>query len=124
MKIQSIISLGVALGIGLSSCIHTQVDDNHEAFKNQMLSDSQKEALSQQFAAAFRYENGENHSNKVTVINNSGYDCRLDYMVGTLMLGSGKDNTVDVVVPFAGDLTFTATVFTTVHISMLQSLSM
>ena len=110
MKIKSIIAFGVALIIGMTSCIHTQVDDNHDAFENAFLSDSQKEALSKKFASAFSYDNGSNHSNKVTVVNNTGYDCRLDYMVGTLMLGSGKDNKVDVVVPFAGDLMFKATV--------------
>ena len=71
MKIKSIIAFGVALIIGMTSCIHTQVDDNHDAFENAFLSDSQKEALSKKFASAFSYDNGSNHSNKVTVVNNT-----------------------------------------------------
>lgn len=110
MKFKSLIYMGAAVALALTSCVHTQVDDDHDAFANQMMDETTKAALADKLSAAFSYENGANHSNKVTVINNSGYDCRLDYMVGTLMLGHGKDNTVDVVVPFAGDLTFTATV--------------
>ncbi|MBD5232908.1 MAG: hypothetical protein HDS65_01885 [Bacteroidales bacterium] len=106
MKTRYILSLGVAAALGLSSCIHTQVGDDHDAFSGIGVD---KEQVAQKFAAAFSYDNGSNHSNKIKVYNNSGYACRLDYMVGTLMLNCGEDNCAEVVVPFAGDLTFTAT---------------
>lgn len=68
------------------------------------------EAMAQVFASQFTYDNGSNHSNSVRVFNNTGYDCQLDYIVGKIIIGSGKSNYVDVVVPFAGNLTFVATV--------------
>ncbi len=106
MKTKYILLLGAAAVLGLSSCIHTQVSDDHDAFAG---IGADTEAVAKQYAAAFTYDNGSNHSNKIRVINNSGYACRLDYMVGTLMLNCGTDNVAEVVVPFAGDLTFTAT---------------
>lgn len=106
MKKINILCLGVAAVLSLSSCIHTQVSDDHEAFTGV---GADTEQVAKQYAAAFAYDNGSNHSNKIRVINNSGYACRLDYMVGTTMLNCGKENSVEVVVPFAGDLTFTAT---------------
>lgn len=105
MKAKYIIGMCMAAVLGLSSCLETTVNDDH--FPN---STADAEALATQLAPKFSYDNGANHSNKVRVINNSGYDCQLDYIVGKTMIGRGQDNYVDVVVPFAGELTFKALV--------------
>lgn len=99
--------MALAAMLGATSCLDTQVSDNHEAFEN---ANADVEKLVAQYSSAFSYDNGANYSNKVRVINNSGYEARLDYIVGTVMLGCGKENYADVIVPFAGDLKFTATV--------------
>ena len=106
MKTKHILSLAFCALVGLTSCLDTSVADDHEAFAN-ISSDPQK--LSQQFASSFSFENGSQHSNKIRVYNNSGYECQLNYIVGTTMLGCGTENYVDVIVPFAGQLEFTAT---------------
>ncbi|MDE6073603.1 MAG: hypothetical protein K2J42_02935 [Muribaculaceae bacterium] len=109
MKLKNICSMGLIamLLMGATSCLDTHVSDDHDAFAN---IDADADALAGRLAPKFYYENGTNHSNKVRVYNNSGYDCRLDYIVGTVMLGHGTDNCAEVVVPFSGDLVFTATV--------------
>lgn len=104
MKTKYFLGIALTVALGLSSC--TEVSDDHDAFKG---IGSDPEEVAARYASAFTYENGSNHSNKITVINNSGYACRLDYMVGTTMLNCGTENKVEVVVPFAGELTFTAT---------------
>lgn len=104
MKTKYILGIALAVALGMSSC--TEVSDDHDAFKG---IGSDPEEVAARYASAFTYDNGSNHSNKITVINNSGYACRLDYMVGTTMLNCGTENKVEVVVPFAGELTFTAT---------------
>ena len=91
-----------------TSCLDTHVSDDHDAFAN---INANAEELAKQFASKFSYDNGDNKSNKVRVIKHTVYDCRLDYIVGTTMLGCGAQNYVDVVVPFAGDLNFSAKVF-------------
>ncbi len=106
MKIRNIAYALLSGAIALTSCLHTEVSDDHDAFA---ATDANPEEVAARFANAFTYDNGANHSNKIRVYNNSGYACRLDYMVGTEMLDAGKDNYIDVVVPFAGNLTFTAT---------------
>ena len=105
MKTKHIITLAIAASLGLASCVHTQVSDEHFLHNA-----ADKDALVTELSPKFSYDNGANGSNKIRVINNSGYDCQLDYIVGKVMLGSGIENYVDVIVPFAGDLTFTAKV--------------
>lgn len=100
-----IITLAASLALGLSSCLQCQVGDDDFPHNP-----AESEQLAAQYANAFSYDNGANHSNKVRVFNNSGFDCQLDYIVGKTMVGSGSENYVDVVVPFAGELTFNATV--------------
>ena len=98
--------MAVCAMLGMTSCLDTHVSDEHDAFPN---TNADVEKLAERYAGTLSYENGANRSNKVKVINNSGYDCRLDYIVGTTMLGHGADNSVEVVVPFSGELMFTAT---------------
>lgn len=105
MNTKYISGILAAAVLGLSSCLETSVTDDR--FPN---TDTDKEALVAELTPRFSFENGANHSNKVRVINNSGYDCQLDYIVGKVMVGRGQDNYVDVVVPFAGELKFKATV--------------
>lgn len=105
MKTKNLLYLGIVAAVGLTSCLHTSVDD--DVFPNE---NADAAAFAEQLSTKFTAENGTNHSNKVRVFNNSGYDCQLDYIVGKVIIGSGKDNFVDVVVPFAGNLTFTAKV--------------
>ncbi len=106
MKIKYIGMLAIGVMFGMTSCLDTHVGDDHEAFGN---IDADVKEVAAQYASSFSVDNGSNFSNKVRVYNNSGYECRLDYIVGTAMLGCGKDNYMDVIVPFAGDLEFTAT---------------
>ncbi len=107
MKFKYILTISLCAALGLSSCLDTTVSDDHDAFANV---NADVEQLAEQFATQFMYDNGAQHSNKIRVINTTGYECRLDYIVGTAMVGAGSDNFVDVVVPFAGELEFTATV--------------
>lgn len=100
-----ILGLGIAVALGMTSCLDAHVTD--EEFPN---STAQNEQLEQALAGSFTTDNGANHSNKIRVFNNSGYDAQLDYIVGKTILGCGKDNFIDVIVPFAGTLTFNATV--------------
>ena len=107
MKTKYIMLAALAAMLGTTSCLDTHVSDDHDAFAN---IDTNVEQAAEEFATSFAFENGSNYSNKIRVFNNSGYECRLDYIVGTTMLGCGKENFVDVIVPFAGDLEFTATI--------------
>ncbi len=106
MKNKYIAMMVAAAGLlSTTSCLHTTVSDDHFAY-----SDADSERLASDFVTKFAYDNGSNHSNGIRVYNNTGYDCQLDYITGKTMIGSGAENYVDVVVPFAGHLTFTATV--------------
>lgn len=105
MKTKYIISLAIAASFGLTSCLHTAVGD--EEFPNEH---ADVEKLASQFVTQFTYDNGSDHINKIRVYNNTGYSCQLDFMVGKTFLNCGTENYVDVVVPFSGDLIFTATV--------------
>lgn len=104
MKAKIIIGMFLA-AVGFVSCIDTQVDSDRLPNTN-----ADKEALAAQFTSKFSVDNGANRSNKIKVTNSCGYDCQLDYITGRVMIGSGADNSVEVIVPFAGELTFTATV--------------
>ena len=106
MKAKYILSFAVVAVMGLTSCLHTSVDD--ETFVNE---NTDADKLAAKFADKFTYDNGSDHANKVRVINNTGYACQLDYIVGKTFLNCGKENYVDVVVPFSGDLEFAAKVF-------------
>lgn len=109
MKKLNIMCFGVCAVLGLSSCIHTQVDDAHDAFKGIGTGDS--EALQAKFADAFTYDNGANHSNGVRIYNNSGYDAQVDFVMDIAMVsGTAPDNYVDIITPFAGDVQMKATV--------------
>ncbi|MCD7795654.1 MAG: hypothetical protein LUH46_12460 [Alistipes sp.] len=103
MKIKSLSVCCAAAVLMFSSCIQTQVGDEHFSH-----TDSDKEALAEKLTPKFSVENGDNKSNKVRVINHSGYDCQLDYIVGKVMMGHGKDNWVDVIIPFPGEMDFSA----------------
>ena len=94
-----------AAALTFSSCMKTTV--GNESFPK---SAADREALAAQFEGKFQTENGASKSNKIKVINNTGYDCQLDYIVGKVMIGSGADNSAEVIVPFAGELTFSAKV--------------
>lgn len=106
MKAKYIISLCAAAIFGFTSCLETSVTDEH--FPN---AGCDKEAVAETMASKFSYDNGPQGSNKIRVINNSGYACQLDYKVGKTILNCGEQNYVDVIVPFTGDLNFTAKLF-------------
>ncbi|MDE6160341.1 MAG: hypothetical protein K2F77_01640 [Muribaculaceae bacterium] len=106
MKAKYIISMCAVAMLGLTSCLETSVTD--ESFPN---AGADVEAVGKEMSAKFSYDNGPQGSNKIRVFNNSGYACQLDYTVGKTILNCGEQNYVDVIVPFTGDLNFTAKLF-------------
>ena len=104
MKTKHILSIALAAAsMSFTSCLHTSVGDKE--FENAL---TDVETLAGEFTPKFSFQAD---GNKVRVFNNTGYACQLDYMVGKTFLNCGTENYVDVVVPFTGDLMFSAKVF-------------